>query len=412
MRRRLGAWIAAAYGVIFMAGVPAEAAQRYVSPGGGNAAPCTQASPCSLTTGVNAAGSSDEVIVTPGTYTEPSSLINSGSSLSVHGQAGQARPVINTSGVVGLQLMGNSAVVRDLTINHTGTNFGLITSGTSPLIDHVDVHSTNTACGATGTVRDSLCVSTGNQNGYSLITGGGTFDVKLRNVTTVAGGNAVGLAIAANGPASISVDARNVIAKGSGSGADVVGLTTVGTGFVGITMHSSNFDQSSGVGAGTETVTPPGSGDNQTAAPVFSDTVNYLQAPGSPTIDKGTTDADTGTTTDLNGDPRVLGVAIDIGVDEAIPAVDSTPPETTISKGPKKKTKSRKAKFTFSSSEAGSTFTCALDKKPAAPCTSPLKLKRLKRGKHKLVVTATDAAGNADASPATYRWKVKKKRRR
>jgi hypothetical protein len=87
---------------------------------------------------------------------------------------------------------------------------------------------------------------------------------------------------------------------------------------------------------------------------------------------------------------------------------DTTPPETTIDKGPKKKSKSSKATITFSSSESGSTFACTIDKKPAQPCTSPLRLKHLKKGKHKLTVAATDAAGNADASPATYKWKVKK----
>jgi hypothetical protein len=87
---------------------------------------------------------------------------------------------------------------------------------------------------------------------------------------------------------------------------------------------------------------------------------------------------------------------------------DTTPPDTAITKGPKKKTHSKKAKVVFSS-EPGATFTCKLDKKSAKPCTSPFKAKRLKPGKHKLTVTAVDAAGNADPSPATYRWKVLKK---
>jgi hypothetical protein len=88
---------------------------------------------------------------------------------------------------------------------------------------------------------------------------------------------------------------------------------------------------------------------------------------------------------------------------------DTTPPQTTIGKGPKKQTAATKAKFTFSS-EAGATFTCRLDKKSAKSCTSPYKVKKLKPGKHKLTVTAKDAAGNTDPSPAVFTWKVVKRK--
>lgn len=92
------------------------------------------------------------------------------------------------------------------------------------------------------------------------------------------------------------------------------------------------------------------------------------------------------------------------------PTGDDDPPETRIDKGPKKKSSKRKAKFHFSADEAGATFECKLDKKAAKPCSSPFKVKRLKRGKHQLTVTATDAAGNIDPTPAVHRFKVKKKR--
>jgi len=90
---------------------------------------------------------------------------------------------------------------------------------------------------------------------------------------------------------------------------------------------------------------------------------------------------------------------------------DTTPPDTSITKGPRKKTHAKKATFVFGS-EPGATFTCAMDKKPAVACTSPFKVKKLKVGKHKLTVTAKDAAGNVDATPATYKWKVVKKKKR
>jgi hypothetical protein len=88
---------------------------------------------------------------------------------------------------------------------------------------------------------------------------------------------------------------------------------------------------------------------------------------------------------------------------------DTDPPETAITKAPKKKTKKRKAKFEFTSDEPGSTFQCKLDKKPFAPCSPPFK-KKVKRKKHKFQVAAVDPAGNVDPTPAQRKWKVKKKR--
>ncbi|QIG45148.1 hypothetical protein G5V58_22410 [Nocardioides anomalus] len=89
--------------------------------------------------------------------------------------------------------------------------------------------------------------------------------------------------------------------------------------------------------------------------------------------------------------------------------VDTTPPDTTIASGPARKTTKNKASFTFTS-EPGATFTCRLDTKAPVACTSPFKVKRLKKGKHTVTVTARDAAGNADPTPATWTWKVKRRR--
>lgn len=88
------------------------------------------------------------------------------------------------------------------------------------------------------------------------------------------------------------------------------------------------------------------------------------------------------------------------------PQPDVVPPETTKGKGPAKRITKAKAKFEFSSSEPGSTFTCKLDRKAAKPCQSPAKVKRLKPGKHKFIALATDTAGNADASPAVWKFRV------
>jgi hypothetical protein len=85
-------------------------------------------------------------------------------------------------------------------------------------------------------------------------------------------------------------------------------------------------------------------------------------------------------------------------------------PETTITKGPKRGTRKRKAKFRFISSIPGSTFQCKIDKKPFKPCSSPRKYKKLKRKKHRFQVAAT-ASGVTDPTPAKRKWKVKRKRK-
>jgi hypothetical protein len=92
-------------------------------------------------------------------------------------------------------------------------------------------------------------------------------------------------------------------------------------------------------------------------------------------------------------------------------ALDTSPPETNIGSHPKPKTKSRKATFSFSSTEAGSTFLCSYDGKAYAACTSPFTTPRLKPGKHRFDVVGTDSLGNRDPSAATFLWKVKKHRR-
>jgi hypothetical protein len=90
------------------------------------------------------------------------------------------------------------------------------------------------------------------------------------------------------------------------------------------------------------------------------------------------------------------------------PVPDTIAPETTIGAGPPKKTRKRAATISFSSSELGSSFECSLNGAAFSACTSPDAV-RAKRGRNSLAVRATDAAGNTDASPATYGWKVKRK---
>jgi hypothetical protein len=87
------------------------------------------------------------------------------------------------------------------------------------------------------------------------------------------------------------------------------------------------------------------------------------------------------------------------------------PPETTLVKTPKKKVPTRKRKhsvvFAFSSAAAGATFECSIDGKAFKSCTSGHKF-RLKVGRHTFAVRAL-AWGLTDPTPATYRFRIKRK---
>lgn len=86
--------------------------------------------------------------------------------------------------------------------------------------------------------------------------------------------------------------------------------------------------------------------------------------------------------------------------------VDLTPPETTITSGPIGTVPVASASVTFTASEPDVTFVCSLDDAAFVACTSPATLTALAQGLHAFAVRATDAAGNVESSPATWKWMV------
>ncbi|OJT25163.1 hypothetical protein BO221_12375 [Archangium sp. Cb G35] len=85
---------------------------------------------------------------------------------------------------------------------------------------------------------------------------------------------------------------------------------------------------------------------------------------------------------------------------------DTVAPETNITSGPFGTTPERTATFELSSNEPGVTYECSLDGAAYTPCTSPVTFTGLADGEHTLQVRARDAAGNVDATPATWTWTV------
>jgi len=87
-------------------------------------------------------------------------------------------------------------------------------------------------------------------------------------------------------------------------------------------------------------------------------------------------------------------------------SVEAVPPQTTIDSGPSGTTNDPTPRFTFSSSEAGSSFECKRDAGGYSPCTSPRTMAHLADGAHAFRVRATDPAGNVDPTPAVRSFTV------
>jgi len=85
--------------------------------------------------------------------------------------------------------------------------------------------------------------------------------------------------------------------------------------------------------------------------------------------------------------------------------VDTTAPAVSLASGPSARTRDTTATFSFSSSEAGSIFSCKLDAREPAPCASPATYAPLVDGSHLFTATATDPAGNVSA-PSSFAWTI------
>ncbi len=132
----------------------------------------------------------------------------------------------------------------------------------------------------------------------------------------------------------------------------------------------------------TETAIPP--------------TATATETPVPPTATATTAEPPTATATATLEPPTATATA----------TPDTTAPETMIDSGPAATTFDTTATFSFSANEPGATFACALDGGAFAPCTSPATYPGLSVGNHTFQVQASDAAGNVDATPASYAWTI------
>jgi hypothetical protein len=425
MRRALG--IAAA---LLTLAVPAtaNAAIRYAAPDGGMVPGCVQSSPCSLEYAITGATSGDEIVVTPGEYLVPTT-ISTENPLFIHGQDGAPLPrIVGAAGVTPFKSFAPQHLSY-LAFEANSNEGALFLPADGTVLERLELlvygeEALGFRSGNNFTLTDSL-IATG-EGTYAtglFLQGTGSGAPQLRNDTILAAGSAsTGIGIFVTKPSiSIAMSAVNVIVDGH-----VDASTGISSGAPGstatISFDHSNLDNT--VGAVTST-------NGQTAPPKFLDagSLNFTEAPDSPTIDAGVNDSANGTF-DLGGNPRSLPGKIDcsaprpavtdIGAYEFVPAVANAAcplpqvattgiPDTKITGF---KLRKRRVAFRFAASGGSGpvSFECRLDRKSFRPCSSPKAFKHLKPGKHVFRVRAI-AGGQVDPTPAERKFRVKPKHR-
>jgi PKD repeat protein len=93
-------------------------------------------------------------------------------------------------------------------------------------------------------------------------------------------------------------------------------------------------------------------------------------------------------------------------------AADRTAPQTSIVGGATGVVRARSATFRLASDEPGVSYGCRLDGAAWRPCVSPVGLRGLRDGVHRLEVRARDRAGNGDPTSAVRTWTVDTRRPR
>jgi hypothetical protein len=315
---------------------PAGAATRFAEPNGNGAAgagQCLEADPCSIVDAVENASvvDGDEVILLPGTtsgvYESQANSLDVGDAITMRSRDTDPVPVIPITANFGV-FVTDTATLRRLRIeSNIASGVGLF-AATSSTYERVFVKSAGAgqqACSLNGpnvVMRDSVCWNSA--TGDAIAMGGAgpsvNLNLTLRNVTAVAAGPQNAIEVGGGNNANLNLDAANTIAFAGGT--DVL-ADSDNTADPVVTMTHSNFDAATATGTGA-VVTTPGSGTNQTAAPVFQSagTGDFHQKASSPTKDAGNSGATLLGTLDLDGENRFTdancnGTAEpDIGADE------------------------------------------------------------------------------------------------
>jgi hypothetical protein len=318
------------------------AAQLYAAPTPQGIGDCSSAADaCGIYTAMQTAQTGDELILAgnEGTYGSKATPLTSTIepapgvyALDIHGAAGQPTPVIYSSAISVLQLLGTingqGFTVSDLDLQDLESGAGGSDLEMTGSVDHLLAHATgqnvlvcnvSPSPGTTDTITDTACIGDA-PNDVAMIVQDNpafTFTSVLRNDTLEAPAGSAGLALDAWSGANATVLATNTIARGGF--ADIEAFQDA-TSTATVTLDHSDY-KTFNTFATAATVTAPGTATNSKAKPLFVNAVrdDYREAPGSPTIGAGVTSPANGAT-DLDGNPRVVGGSTDIGAYEAQPS--------------------------------------------------------------------------------------------
>ena len=299
----------------------AEAAsQRFASVTGTGVA-CSSASPCSLTQAIAGAASGDEVIVDPGTYVPAGGVVVNVPNLDIHGVAGQPRPVI-LFGADGLQFSGSAGggTVRHLEVDQVGgtsvIDLGVGFGGTvDDVIARGSANGGNSCFFRDVIVTNTICTSTGAGAAAVLVQANlAATSMTFRNVTAVStGASSIGIDLQGISGHGLNSALVNTIAQGTSTGLVVF---TDSTSSVSSVAHVSYSDVSTHMTMGTGAVIDD-QGHNLTTPATYANVAggDLHELASSVTVDHGVDDPANGAA-DLDGNPRSLGPATDIGAYE------------------------------------------------------------------------------------------------
>ena len=235
---------------------------------------------------------------------------------------------INVGGAGSAQIIGNTISGNT---SFWGGAIGLFAAGTPTIADNV--LSGNTASSDGGAIwsvnqSDAILVqnlvtgnrSGGNGGGFNFLPPSGTPGPTMVNNTLV-GDTATGEGseLYFDGFVSTTRVSNNIAVGGAGQGGAVFCDQTFST-TPPILDHNDAFTPNGGVGFASNCGSAAGSSGNVSLDPRFAGAADvHLQA-GSPVIDAGNSSAPDLPATDLDGGPRIVGPAVDMGVFEAPPA--------------------------------------------------------------------------------------------
>ncbi|MGH2957964.1 MAG: choice-of-anchor Q domain-containing protein [Solirubrobacterales bacterium] len=323
MRRYLTVFVTTALATTICFAASASASTRYASPDGtGSAASCLEATPCSLADATgNLSEAGDVVILKPGNYSL-TSVLYIFEDIEIRGTGAPPATTITSTAPGGdaIATFSDGVELSDLKIvgqAPEGPTKGFALSMLGGTARRLIV--TNNSWSACRTQNeealfvDTVCATSATNASafYALSANHALQHVRLSGVTAVNTnpGSGRGVSVATWEDASITLDAKSVIASGATADLESLGSTAH------IELDHSNFNT---VDLGNDgTTSAPGSGTNITSPPWFKDASIYdlrLDA-GSPGINVGDVDAYS-SATDVRGAPRVRGGTADMGAYE------------------------------------------------------------------------------------------------